>query len=111
MATKDLVFVGIKGAVVAMDTKTGARNWEKKLKGSDFVSVLIDGDRVLAGTQGEIFCLDAKTGEMLWHDGLKGYGLGLMNIATRNGSSDTSLAQARQQQDSNSADSGGVYCC
>lgn len=103
MATTDLVFLGINGSVVSIEKATGRRIWAKKLKGSDYVSVLVDGNRVLAGAQGEIFCLDAATGKTLWHDALKGYGWGLMSIATQNGSSDTSSVQAhkaREQQDS-----------
>ncbi len=103
MATKELVFLGINGSVVSIEKATGRRIWTKKLKGSEYVSLLVDGDRVLAGTHGELFCLDAATGKILWHDPLKGYGWGLMSIATQNGSTDPSVAQAhnaKQEQDS-----------
>lgn len=103
MATKELVFLGINGSVVSIEKATGRRVWVKKLKGSEYVSVLVDGDRVLAGTHGEISCLDAATGKILWHDPLKGYGWGLMGIATQNGNTDPTAAQvhkAKQEQDS-----------
>ena len=106
MAKPDLVFVGIRGSVVALDKSSGGRVWETKLKGSAFVTLLVEGGRVLAGVQGEIFCLDASTGQLLWHDGLKGFGLGLMSIATANGSSDVSAVAAeisRQQEADSSA--------
>src|ERR1017187_1980727 len=112
MANPNLVYVGIRGSVVALDKNSGGRVWETKLKGGTFVTVLVDGSRVLAGAQGEIFCLDAATGQILWHDGLKGYGLGLMSIATANGSSNSSAAAAefcrQQEADSSAAAAGSV---
>jgi hypothetical protein len=56
MATKELVFLGINGSVVSIEKATGRRVWATKLKGTDYVSVLVDGERVLAGTHGEISC-------------------------------------------------------
>ena len=103
MTTRELAFLGINGSVIAIEKATGRRLWGTKLKGTDYVSVLVDGDYVLAGTYGEIFCLETTTGKILWHDPLKGYGWGLMGIATLNGSADPSLAQAhkaKEEQDS-----------
>ena len=111
MTASDLVFLGIRGSVVALDKKSGARVWETKLKGGSFVTLLADGNRILAGAQGEIFCLDAATGKTLWHDGLRGYGLGLMSIATQNGNSNAVAAAAQQnseQQQASSAATVGV---
>jgi len=96
MNKTESVFLGIKGSVVSIAKATGRQLWVQKLKGSDYVSLLVDGNHVFAGTQGEIFCLDALTGDILWHDPLKGYGLGVMGIATQNGSADPSAAQARK---------------
>jgi outer membrane protein assembly factor BamB len=61
MNKPDLVFLGIRGSVIAMDRTSGARVWETKLKSGAFVSLLVDGDLVFAGANGEIFCLDAAT--------------------------------------------------
>jgi outer membrane protein assembly factor BamB len=111
MNTLDLVYVGIRGSVVALDRNSGRRIWEAHLKGSSFVTVLVDGNCVFAGTQGEIFCLDAGSGRILWQDGLKGYGLGLVSIATQNGCSNPAAAAAeisRQQQASSAAASTAV---
>ena len=112
MAKPNLVFVGIRGSVLALDKNSGAHVWETKLKGGTFVTLLVDGDRLLAGANGEIFCLDAATGQILWHDGLKGYGFGLMSIATANGSSDSSASAAefcrQQEADSSAAAAGSV---
>ena len=95
-----LIYIGIKGAVIAFDRGTGQPLWKAPLKGSDFVTVLLDGDRVLAATKGELFCLDATNGAILWHNDLPGEGWGLVTIATASGSSNTlPLAEHKRQQD------------
>jgi outer membrane protein assembly factor BamB len=81
------IFVGIRGNVIALDRTTGQELWCAELKGADFVTVLLDGDRVLAATKGEMFCLDPHTGEQLWHNRLAGQGRGLVTIAGAGGSS------------------------
>ena len=106
MISSDLVFLGLRGSVVALDKNSGVRIWEVKLKGCSFVTLLVEGNRILAGAQGEIFCLDATTGKTLWHDALKGYGLGLMSIATHNQNSGTTALAAQQvcqQEEASSA--------
>ena len=82
MKTSDLVFIGIKGSVVALNHFTGQQAWATRLKGSDFVNVVLDDEVVLASCCGEIFCLNALTGKGLWHNPLKGFGTGLATIAT-----------------------------
>ena len=82
MKTSDLVFIGIKGSVVALDRATGQQVWATHLKGSDFVNVLLQNGAILASVYGEIFCLDPLTGNGLWHNRLKGFGTGLATIAT-----------------------------
>jgi len=41
MKTSDLVFVGIKGKVVALDRATGVQVWATHLKGIDLVNVVV----------------------------------------------------------------------
>jgi len=41
MKTSDLVFIGIKASVVALDRATGQQVWATHLKGSDFVNVVV----------------------------------------------------------------------
>jgi outer membrane protein assembly factor BamB len=94
MAAPDLIYLGIRGSVLALDKATGARVWETKLKGSSFVTLLVEGSRIFAGAQGEIFCLDAATGKTLWHDGLSGYGFGLLSLATQSSRADTAALAA-----------------
>lgn len=86
MNVSDMVFVGIKGSVIALDRATGQQVWATHLKGSDFVNVVLDDDVILATTYGEIFCLNAANGTGLWHNKLKGLGMGLSTIATSAGS-------------------------
>jgi outer membrane protein assembly factor BamB len=81
MKTSELIFIGIKGSVVALHRVTGEHVWATHLKGSDFVNVVVQNDTVVASCYGEIFCLDPLTGNALWHNPLKGFGTGLATIA------------------------------
>ncbi|HEX7654100.1 MAG TPA: PQQ-binding-like beta-propeller repeat protein [Verrucomicrobiae bacterium] len=96
-----IVYVGIKGSVLAFDQKTGARYWETALKGYDFVSLLVEGGFIFAGTHGHLYCLDKTTGQILWHDGLRGKGYELMSLATSQGRSEAGslMAEQRHQED------------
>jgi outer membrane protein assembly factor BamB len=101
MKISELVFVGIKGSVVALERKTGKLTWSTRLKGYDFVNVLFDGDRLLASTFGEVFCVDALSGKVLWHNPLRGYGRGLSGLATPTAAGASAITAAevlRQQQ-------------
>src|SRR5512139_3800419 len=82
MKTSDLVFVGIKGSVVALNRATGEQVWATHLKGADFVNVFVQDGTVLASCYGEVFCLDPLTGNGRWHNRLKGFGTGLATMAT-----------------------------
>lgn len=106
----ELIFVGIKGSVVALNRATGAPAWVMPLKGYDFVNVLVENGAVLASCCGEIFCLDALTGTMLWHNPLKGFGKGLATIATEeNSRTGTALALAeKHRRDADAAASTAV---
>jgi len=85
MKTSELVFVGIAKSVVALNRATGEQVWAKRLKGYDFVNVVLDGGKLFATCWGEISCLDPLTGDVLWHNPLKGFGTGLASIATEAG--------------------------
>ncbi len=79
---QDLLFVGIKHSVVALDLRDGSEVWRTKLKGSSFVSVLWDGEALFAASQGEVFRLDPVTGATVWQNPMKGLGLGLVSFAS-----------------------------
>ncbi len=82
MKTSDLLFIGIKGSVIALNRANGEQVWATNLKGSNFVNVSVEDGRVLAICSGEVFCLDPLTGGALWHNPLKGFGRGLATLAT-----------------------------
>ena len=89
-----LVFVGIKSSVVALDERTGTEVWRAKLKGSDFVTVLWDGETLIAANNGEIFRLDPQSGALMWQNELKGLGRGLVSLASERASNAGSPASA-----------------
>lgn len=77
-------------------SRDGKEVWSTWLKGTDFVTLLLDGDVLLAATRGEVFCLDAATGKHLWSNGMPGQGFGLASIATARGASNPATEQQRQ---------------
>ncbi len=93
----NIIYLGIKGSVVALNRATGEEIWREELKGSDFVNVVLDGNQLYATTQGEIFCLDISTGELLWQNNLPGMGWGLISIATPGGSQVLSAQEKRMR--------------
>jgi outer membrane protein assembly factor BamB len=102
MKTSDLVFIGIKGTVVALDRATGQQVWATHLKGWSFVNVVAQGRTVLASCHGEVFCLDSLTGNSHWHNPLKGFGTGLATIASEDiptGGNTLVLAEKRRQDE------------
>jgi len=105
MKPSDLVFVGIKGSVVALNRTTGQQMWATHLKGSDFVNVVLRDGAILASCCGEIFCLNPLTGQGLWQNPLKGFGRGLATIATDNtlGSSPTPALAEKRHRDEQAA--------
>jgi outer membrane protein assembly factor BamB len=77
-----LVYVGVKNSVVALDEQTGTEMWRTHLRGSDFVSILWDGQMLLAANSGEVWRLDPENGAVLWHNSLKGFGRGVISLAS-----------------------------
>jgi outer membrane protein assembly factor BamB len=110
MKTSDLVFIGIKGSVVALDRATGQQVWATHLKGSDFVNVLLEDGAILASCYGEIFCLDPLKGDALWHNPLKGFGTGLATIATEHnpGTGNAPVLAEKHRRDEAAAASSAV---
>ena len=83
MVSSSLVYVGIKGSVVALDRATGTQVWLTSLRGGEFVNLLLSDSDLYAATKGEIFCLDPATGHVRWRNPLKGLGWGLVSIASQ----------------------------
>jgi outer membrane protein assembly factor BamB len=82
---KSLIIAAIKGSVVALDKATGSQIWLTRLKGTGFVTVACDGDRIYAATQGEVFCLDPASGSVLWRNPMRKLGLGLVSLLAGSG--------------------------
>src|SRR3974390_1424433 len=99
MKTAQLVFIGIKGSVVALNRATGQQVWATHLKGSDFVNVVVQDGAVLASCCGEIFSLDPLTGVVMWRNPLKGFGTGLATIAMAQSANAAVLAEKRRQDE------------
>ena|SRR6185436_10998627 len=103
-----LIYVGIKHSVIAMDDRTGAQVWVANLRGSDFVTLLWDGEALIAGNQGEVWRLDPQTGAVIWHNALKGMGRGVISLASGRHAtavSDTDSAAAKRRRDQAAASS------
>jgi outer membrane protein assembly factor BamB len=104
MATSNLIFIGIKGSVVAIDRATGTQVWSTHLKGTDFVNVVFCNDELYAAARGEIFCVDQGTGSIRWRNPLKGFGFGLMTIAAPGAQeSQTTVVQKRRREQEQAA--------
>jgi outer membrane protein assembly factor BamB len=85
MTIDRLIFVGLRGYVLALERDTGEIVWcNDKLK-SGFTTLLLDGDRLIVSTNGYMYCLDPLSGDILWHNPLRGYGTGVTDLASVRG--------------------------
>jgi outer membrane protein assembly factor BamB len=106
-----LFYVGIRSSVIALDERSGTEVWSAKLRGSDFVTVLWDGEALIAGNGGEVFRLDPQTGAILWHNQLKGLGRGIVTLASTRAPTtmtSTDAAQAKRKRDQQQAAAGAA---
>lgn len=100
--SSNILYLGAKAHVVAIDKTTGATLWRTKLKGGtvggqSFVSLLVHEGRVFAHTYGELFCLDQQTGAILWKNALEGLGYDLATLAAE-GATTSSAATVTAMQ-------------
>lgn len=106
----DLVFIGFNSRIAALDRYSGEIAWEwKSPKGSGFVTLLLDGDRLIASIQGYTYCIDPLFGQQVWFNNMKGFGIGTTSLVSVNGTSGSSNAAAviAAQQQAAAAASGG----
>ena len=108
--TSDIVYVGVKGSVAAIDKKTGANVWQTEIKSrafaaNRFVTLLVEAGFVYAHTYGELFCLNALTGEILWRNKLEGLSYDIASLATEGSSSPSIAALVCQQETQRGSDS------
>ncbi|MEK6676567.1 MAG: PQQ-binding-like beta-propeller repeat protein [Planctomycetota bacterium] len=108
MEIEDLIFVGFNSRVAALDRNTGDIVWSWKApKGTGFVAVLLDTDRLIASVDGYTYCLDPRTGSTMWENHLKGLGTGVPCLASVAGqSSYPILAEAQKEQQRSAANAG-----
>ena len=97
---RDTIFVGIKGAVLAIDGKTGATAWHTDLKGSDFVNVTVQNGDLFAASKGRLYRLDPATGAIQWCNELPGMGWGIVTIA---GASQVAVAAEKIRREAQNA--------
>ena len=105
---RNLLFLGQKSHVVALDKKTGGEVWRTLLKGGmgyDFVTLLVEDDVIYAHTKGEAYGLDAGTGRILWKNELKGLGFGLASLAVEGMSTSPEIVRMKQISDEQSSSS------
>ena len=101
MTTKsNMIFVGIKGAVVAIDRDTGTTQWHADLKGSDFVNVSLQDGDLFAASRGRLYRLDPTSGTVLWSNELPGLGYGIVTIT---GASQIPPGAEKQRRDAAAA--------
>jgi glucose dehydrogenase len=92
-----LIFVGIRGTVLALDSTSGSEIWRTSLKGADFVNVVLLGSTLFASANGEVFAVDPTTGQILWQNKLTGLGMGFVTFAGA-GQVPPSMASRKRQQ-------------
>lgn len=99
-ARANMIVVGIKGTVLAIDRDSGETLWSTALKGSDFVNLSLEGGDVFASSKGRLYRLDATTGDIRWCNELPGLGWGIVTIA---GASQAASAAEKQRRDAAAA--------
>lgn len=93
MRIDQLVFVGLRGYVIALHRDTGEIVWDCSELNSGPITLLLDGDRLIASTNGYLYCLDPLSGRVLWNNPLKGYGTGIAHLVSMRGQSDHTMNQ------------------
>ena len=118
---QDLVFVGGRNLVVALDRYDGTEVWKWKalsgkgfwgsLSSPSFVSIALDGDRLIVASPKRIWCLDPLTGEEVWRSEGVSFGLGSYPVvagAASSGQASSAAAGAAAAQAAAAAAAGGA---
>jgi outer membrane protein assembly factor BamB len=100
MNLSDLIFTGFNKRVAALHRQTGQIVWEwTSGNGSQYVSLLLDGDLLVVAVDGYMYGLDAKTGKRRWANEMKGYGTGVTSLVSQGGiASQASMVSAAAEQ-------------
>jgi outer membrane protein assembly factor BamB len=95
----DLIFQGFNSRVVALHRDSGQLIWQWRFpKGSGYVTLLLDSDRLVVSVMGYTYCLDPATGNELWHNELPGFGTGVASLASVRGCVQPLLDAAAEQE-------------
>ncbi len=95
-----LIFVGFNSRVVALHRDSGELVWQwKSPKGSGYVTLLLDGDRLIVSVIGYTYCLDPANGNQIWFNELKGLGTGVAALASIRGCSQALLDAAAADEE------------
>jgi outer membrane protein assembly factor BamB len=85
MNIDQLIFVGLRGYVLALNRDSGEIVWSNDKLRSGMTTLLLDGDRLIVSTNGYMYCLDLLSGQILWQNPLKGYGTGVADLTSVRG--------------------------
>jgi outer membrane protein assembly factor BamB len=99
MAQNGMLYIGVKGTVLALDRATGQEVWRTRLKSSGFVNVALDGREIYATTYGEVFRLDPASGAICWNNELPGLGRGLITIAAAASQQAISIREKQRREE------------
>ena len=97
----DPIYIGIYGAVLALDRETGEILWRTELKGDDFVNVTVQNGDLFAASRGELYRLNPSGGDILWRNTLRGLGWGIVTVA---GGSPVPAAAEKKRRDDAAAE-------
>ncbi|MFO0980656.1 MAG: PQQ-binding-like beta-propeller repeat protein [Planctomycetota bacterium] len=94
----ELLFIGIKGRVLALERASGAEVWRTKLQYGAFTNLAVVGDQLFAAVNGELYCLSPQDGSVQWHNPLKGMGTGFLSMAAAGMQAQSMAALADEEQ-------------
>ena len=99
----DPIYIGLQGAVLALDRDSGQIVWRTELKGRDFVNVALQNGDLFAASRGELYRLNPATGDILWRNTLAGLGWGIVTVA--GGAQAPAAAEKKRRDDAAAASS------
>jgi len=96
--SSELLLLGTRGHVVAIDQFRGGIVWSTELPGSalgtTFVTLISNDHSVFAHTKGRVHCIDLQTGQIRWSNALPGLGYDFASLAFANGDASSSASGA-----------------
>jgi outer membrane protein assembly factor BamB len=99
MTVDQLIFIGLRGYVLALERDAGTVVWCNDQLKSGYTTILLDGDRLIVSTNGYIYCLNPLNGEILWSNPLTGYGCGVTHMVSCRAQVDPTILQQAADAD------------